>query len=166
VLSQALASETAEHVREAIFTSLVRINNAESLETLLGTLRSDDATLRNGALDALKAMSGQVQAKLDALLHDADVDVRILACDLARDMPSDRTATLLANVLLTDPALNVCVAAIDTLAEIGSSDSLPALARCVDRFPDQPFLRFAVTAATGRINATPPRQTAPLRQNE
>jgi hypothetical protein len=73
---------------------------------------------------------------------------------------------LLANLLETDPAVNVCVAAIDTLAEIGSSDSLPALARCANRFPDQPFVRFAVTAATGRISTTPRRQAAPLRQDE
>src|SRR5205085_1882714 len=81
-LSQALGTEADERVREAIFTSLLRINTAESLETLVGALRCDDASLRNGALDALKAMSGQVQTKLEALLHDADDDVRILACDL------------------------------------------------------------------------------------
>lgn len=164
-LSQALGMEADERVREAIFTSLVRINTAESLETLVGALRCDDASLRNGALDALKAMSGQVEAKLEALLHDADDDVRILACDLARDLASDGTVALLANLLETDAAVNVCVAAVDTLAEIGSSDSLPALARCADRFPNRPFLRFAVAAATGRISATPFRQVPPLRQD-
>jgi HEAT repeat protein len=157
-LSRALRTESDERVREAIFTSLARINTAESLEILLGTLRGDDAALRNGALDALKSMSDQVQARLEALLHDMDADVRILACDLARDVNFDGTAALLANLLETDPAVNVCVAAIETLAEIGSSECLPALARCADRFPDQPFLRFAVTTASGRISATPLRQ--------
>jgi HEAT repeat protein len=161
-LGQALDTEADERVREAIFTSLVRINTAESVETLFGCLRGDDAARRNAALDALKTMSGQVQARLEALLHDADTDVRILACDLARDLPSDGTAALLANLLETDPAVNVCVAAIETLAEIGSTDVLPALARCADRFPDQAFLRFAVTAASGRIGATSFRQAPPL----
>jgi hypothetical protein len=160
-LGHALVTETDERVRQAIFTSLVRINNAESLATLLGSLRCDDATLRNEALDALKAMPGLVQPKLDALLHDADADVRILACDLARDLPCDRIAALLADLIETDPAMNVCVAAIDTLAEIGSSDNLPALVRCSDRFPDQPFVRFAVTAAAKRIGTTLLSQAAP-----
>jgi HEAT repeat protein len=164
-LSRALSTEADQRVREAIFTSLTRINTTESLEVLLGTLRGDDAALRNGALDALKAMTEQVQPRLEALLHDTDADIRILACDLARNLPFEGTTALLTNLLETDPAMNVCVAAIETLAEIGSLDSLPALARCADRFPDQPFLQFAVTTASGRISALPPRQALPLPQD-
>jgi hypothetical protein len=39
------------------------------------------------------------------------------------------------------------------LAEIGGPSSLRALARCGARFPDDPFLEFAVKAAADRIGA-------------
>ena len=37
------------------------------------------------------------------------------------------------------------------LAEIGGADALPALARCADRFADEPFLAFAIKVAAERI---------------
>jgi HEAT repeat protein len=158
-LGQALANEPDQRVREAIFTSLVRINTTDSVDAVLPYLRLDDANLRNGALDALKAMSGTVQPRLELLLHDADADVRVLACDLAREAPSAEATRLLSAVLDADPVMNVCIAAVETLAEVGSSDALASLARCVERFPDQAFLGFAAKAASERIGSqSPPRQ--------
>jgi HEAT repeat protein len=150
-LGQALREEAGERVREAIFTSLARINSAESLEAVISCLHSDNANLRTGALDALRAMPGAIGARLASLLQDADADIRILACDLAREAPSAEVMRLLTAVLETDPAVNVCAAAVDVLAEIGVPDVLPSLARCAERFPDQPFLRFAVKVASDRI---------------
>lgn len=152
-LGQALREERDERVREAIFTSLARIGSAESLEAVLHYLQSDDASLRTGALDALRAMPGVVQTRLESLLLDSDPDVRVLACELARDARSAEAVKLLSKVLEADPAVNVCAAAVDVLAEVGSPDILPSLARCAERFPDQPFLQFAVKVASERIGA-------------
>jgi HEAT repeat protein len=154
-LGRAVGAERDERVREAIFTSLARIDSAGSLEAVLPHLRSDDAGLRTGALDAMRTMTGAVGTRLDALLRDIDPDVRVLACELARDLPSVRATELLARVLDNDPAVNVCAAAVDVLAEIGSTDALPSLARCADRFPDQAFLGFAVKVACERIRSQP-----------
>jgi HEAT repeat protein len=157
-LGQALGNEPDHRVREAIFTSLVRINSTDCVDAVLPYLRCDDANLRNGALDALKAMAGVVQARLESLLHDTDPDVRVLACDLAREAPSVEATRLLSDILDADSAVNVCIAAVEALAEIGSTDALPSLARCVERFPDQPFLGFAARAAGERIGSqSPPR---------
>jgi HEAT repeat protein len=153
VLGHALDDEKDRRVREAIFTSLVRIGSAESVEAVLPHLRSDDANLRAGALDALKAMPAVIRTRLGGLLHDADQDVRILACELARDVPQVEAMTLLLDVIETDTAANVCAAAVEVLAEIGSPDALPALVRCAQRFPDQPFLSFAVRVAVERIGS-------------
>jgi HEAT repeat protein len=90
---------------------------------------------------------------VSALLADPDPDIRILACELAREVSSDAMAMLLLNLIDTDPAVNVCASAIDVLAEIGSPAGIPALERCVLRFPDQPFLSFAVRVATARLAA-------------
>jgi HEAT repeat protein len=157
-LGHALSDETDQRVREAIFTSLIRINSAASVDMMLPFLRSDDASLRTGALDALKAMPAAVHARLESLLRDADPDVRILACDLARDVPWAEASRLLSEILDADPAINVCAAAIEALAEIGSADALPSLARCAERFPDQPFLGFAVKEACERIGSQSLRQ--------
>ena len=43
-------------MREAIFTGLARIATAESAAAVVPYLRSDDASLRTGAIDALRAM--------------------------------------------------------------------------------------------------------------
>ncbi len=45
-------------------------------------------------------------------------------------------------------------AAIEVLAESGDGlQSLPALARCFDRFPDDLFLKFAINVARDRIGS-------------
>ena len=154
MLGLALATEADERVREAIFTSLARIDGPESLEVVLPCLRSDDANLRTGALDALRLMCASAASRLESLLHDPDTDVRILACDLARDMAPDVATALLSAVIEADPEVNVCAAAVDVLAEVGGAGALPSLARCAERFPDQPFLAFAVRVASERIGVS------------
>jgi HEAT repeat protein len=150
-LGQALAGEAEASVRDAIFTSLARIGTDESLAALSPALRSDDAGLRTGAMDALKAMPLALPAALASLLKDADPDVRILACDLARELPSTPATALLAEVLESDPEPNVCGAAVDVIADIGSAVALAALLRCAERFADQPFLQFSIKVAVDRI---------------
>ena len=56
LLAAALARESDPRVREAIFTGLARIATPESAAAVVPYLRSDDASLRTGALDALRAM--------------------------------------------------------------------------------------------------------------
>ncbi len=155
-LSQALAAETSEQVREAIFTSLVQTGGRAGVEAVLPCLRADDAALRTGALDALKAMPDAARDHLPALLADPDADVRILACELARAVPGAQAAGLLAATIEAEPDVNVCAAAIDVLAEIGTAAQGAALATCLARFPGQPFLAFAVKVALRRIGAHAP----------
>jgi HEAT repeat protein len=157
-LSQALGEEKDDRVREAIFTGLAKINSAASVEAVLPYLRVDDATLRTGALDALKAMPGAVRARLESLLRDADPDVRILACDLARGAPPEDATRLLSSILGTDASANVCAAAVDVLAEIGLPAALASLERCAHRFPNHPFLGFAVKVAAERIGSQLPKR--------
>jgi len=118
LVGEALLLEKDSRVREAIFTSLVRMATPQSALTILPHLRSDDATLRTGALDALRMMPEATQPHLKALLGDPDADVRLLACDLVRaQSPADATQMLTA-LLETEPEPNVCAAAVDVLAEV------------------------------------------------
>ncbi len=155
-LANALPTEADPRVREAIFTSLVRIGRRECVEAVIGCLRLDDPQLRGGALDALRAMIGVVRPVLPALLADPDPDVRLLTCDLTRELPAADATGLLCDVLARETEPNVCAAAVDVLAEIGEAEALPFLRACADRFGDVTFVGFAVRIATQRIVAERP----------
>ncbi|HEY1855686.1 HEAT repeat domain-containing protein [Acidocella sp.] len=152
-LEEALANETDRRVRAAIFTSLASIDSQESFTVALRYLRADDAQRHGEALEALKLMPDLALENLEPLLHDADTDVRILACNLARDLASPRAARSLAQLLRSERDLNVCATAIDVLAETGDPEDLAGLDACAARFPDEPFLTFSIKTAAQRIRS-------------
>ena len=140
-------------VREALLTGLARIGTPESAEAILPLIRSDDADVRTGALDALRLMPRALEAHLAGLLEDPDADVRLLACELARDLPSPVATQMLSDLLAREPEPNVCAAAVEVLAECGGPDALPVLSACAARFSDVPFLVFSLRVAGDRIRA-------------
>jgi len=152
-LAKALERETEPRVREAICTALARIGTPRSAAAVLPLLRSEDASLRTAAMDALRGMPKALGPHMAALLADPDADVRLLSCELARELEPPEAQRLLLTVLETEPRPNVCAAAIEALSEIGGADALPALARCGKRFRDDPFIAFAVKAASERLGA-------------
>ena len=155
-----MASERDLRVREAILTSLARTGSPESVEALLPFVRSDDAQLRTGALDALRATKEGVRPYLPRLLRDRDADVRLLACELARNLPADEASELLCGLLDAETEPNVCAAAVEVLAEVGGPKALPSLARCAERFRGTPFLDYSIelTAERIRLGSTPSRE--------
>lgn len=156
LLAEALRTETDLRVQEAMFTSLVRIGTDDAVNAVIGFLRADDAALRTGALDALRAMIDAVRPVLPALLTDPDADVRLLACDLARELPSPDATRLLCDLLSHEQEANVCAAAVDVLADVGGVEAVPMLQATADRFAAVTFLTFAITIAMERIRAEYP----------
>jgi HEAT repeat protein len=154
-LGEALAHERDARVREAIFTALAQIGTAESANVVLPYLRLDDANTRTGAMDALRAMRHACQPYLAELLADRDPDVRLLACDLVRDGGGADGPRWLCALIETEPQANVCAAAVEALGEIGDATALPALSMCAERFPDDPFLGFAIKAVVDRLRRLP-----------
>ena len=157
-LAEALAHEREARVREAIFTALARIATPESVRIVLPYLRVDDANMRTGAMDALRAMQDACRPYLPGLLTDPDPDVRLLACDLVRDLGGADGPRWLCALIETEPEANVCAAAVETLGEIADAAAAPALSRCAQRFPDDPFLGFAIKVVADRLRGVP---TAP-----
>lgn len=155
VLNAALDTEQDPRVREAILTSLARIGDAASAQAVIPHIRSEDASERTAALDCLRAMPEAVTEALPGLLGDPDPDVRLLACELARALPSARATQLLCDLVRGDVEANVCAAAIEVLAEVGGPEALPALDLCAGRFPEDAFLAFAIKVAGDRISAHP-----------
>jgi HEAT repeat protein len=153
-LAAALAAEVVPRVREAIMTALMRTGDEASVQALLPCLRSEDAGQRSAAIEALQALPEAIGPFLTALLTDPDSDVRLLATELARNMPAAQATELLCALIEREPHPNVCAAAIEVLAEVGTRDAVPALRRCADRFAGTAFLPFAATVAIGRISGT------------
>lgn len=149
----ALRSETEPTVREALFTCLVTIHTVAAAQAAAEFVRSEDASVRSGALDALATMPGVIGAVLPDLLRDSDRDVRLLTCDLVRGLDAAAAVDLLAPLLRVDVDPSVCGAAVDVLAEIGDRDALAPLQACKARFPGEAFLSFAIDAAVERIGA-------------
>jgi HEAT repeat protein len=153
-LAAALAREHVPRVREAIMTGLMRVGDEASVLVLLPYLRSQDAGQRGTAIEALQALPEAIMPFMPALLSDSDTDVRILATELARNMPGNDATRVLCDLLENEQHPNVCAAAIDVLAEVGTRNSVTALQACAARFATIPFLQFAVSTAIARISDT------------
>lgn len=151
-LTEALGTEKVARVREAIMTALVRVGNEASVQALLPDLRSQDARQRGTAIEALQAIPEAVMPFIAALLGDIDTDVRILAAELARNMPTKDATRVLCSLLENERHPNVCAAAIDVLAEVGTSDAIPTLKACAKRFSSTPFLPVAIATTIARIS--------------
>jgi HEAT repeat protein len=151
-LAAALRRETVPRVREAILTSLIRIGGSASAEAIVPCLRSEDAGLRAAAIEALQALPSAIAPIMAQLFSDSESDVRLLATELARNMKASDATRLLCDLIEHEPHPNVCAAAIEVLAEVGTPEALPALERCSVRFSSTPFLPFAISMAIARIS--------------
>jgi HEAT repeat protein len=154
-LGEALAHERNARVREAIFTALARIGTSESAQIIFPYLRVDDANIRAGAMDALRAMQQASRPYLQGLLADPDPDVRLLACDLVREVSGADGPRWLCALIETEPEVNVCAAAVEALGEIADASAEPSLSRCAERFPDDQFLGFAIKVVADRLRGLP-----------
>jgi HEAT repeat protein len=150
-LAGLLAAEPDPSVRGAILSAFVGHDDPRVAKPLLPLLRSDEAGLRTGVLDALQAMPGAVRPHLPGLLADADSDVRILATDLTRGLPVPESSALLCTMLERETHVNACAAAVDALAETGMPDAVATLRAVAARFPGEQFLAFSVKVAIARI---------------
>jgi HEAT repeat protein len=148
-----LGVEPAASVRSVILTSLIGMQSDAVVCGLLPCLRSEDAALRNGVIEALQRMPDALVPHIRPLLEDEDSDVRIFAVNVLGALAHPQAPRWLEAVLRCDPHVNVCAAAVEGLAELGDAASVPALAGLAARFPGEQFIAFAVQAALARIGA-------------
>lgn len=151
LLGECLKRERDKRVREAIFTALAQIGTRETAEIALPYLRDDDAAVRTEAMGALCAMPGAILPRIPALLSDTDSDIRLLSCEIVRQLPASTATELLCHLLNNETQANVCAAAVEVLSEVGEPSALPILAKCAERFADVPFVAFAIQVAAARI---------------
>ena len=153
-----LNEEADASVRAVLFTSLSRLGHLPGsgeavVRGTLPLLRSEDAVLRNGAIELLGGLPDAVAPHMQALLGDTDIDVRIFSVNLLVDLPHPHVPQWLAQVLMNDEAVNVVAAALEVIAEVGGKESLPAVRAALGRFGSEPFIGFAAELALERIEA-------------
>jgi HEAT repeat protein len=151
ILCDHLEREPAVSVRSVIMTALIQSRARAAAEGLIRYLRSENTALRNEAIEALQEMPDEIAPHMEALLSDPDSDVRIFAVNILSVLRNARAPEWLHKVILDDGHVNVCAAAVDCLAEVGTPASIQALKKLRLRFGDQPFMTFAIDAALKRI---------------
>jgi len=150
-LLEAIKTETEHVVRESIFASLQQIGGESVVSGLIDILRSEDAELRNAAIEVLQTMPKGVALHIVELLNDRDSDVRIFAIDILQVLAHPQTPEWLLSVLKDETHINVIATAVDRLAEVGTIDMIKDLEAIKQRFPDEAYLAFAVDTAIRRI---------------
>lgn len=148
-----LAEEKDASVRAVLFSSAAQAGGAAVVDGLIELLRSEDAALRNGAIEALASLPEAVAPRIDALLHDADGDVRIFTVNLLGELRHPRVPQWLSQVLREEAQVNVVGAALEVLTEVGGPDVLAALRAARARFADDPYIVFSVDLAIERIES-------------
>jgi HEAT repeat protein len=145
-----LRVETEVSVREVILSALTRIADPTAIAGLVTCLRSEDASLRNEAIEAMKALPNEVAPIMRGLLIDPDPDVRILAISILESLRHPEVEAWLIDVIDHEPMVNVCGTAVDLLSELGSGASHDALERLKARFSAEPYIQFAAGLALKR----------------
>jgi hypothetical protein len=79
-----------------------------------------------------------------------------LSCDLVREIGGADAARWLCALIDTEPQVNVCAAAVEALGGIADETAAPSLSRCAERFPDDPFLGFAIKVVVDRLRPVSP----------
>ncbi|MEB0140154.1 MULTISPECIES: HEAT repeat domain-containing protein [unclassified Undibacterium] len=145
-----LQVEADRSVREIIFTSLTRLGDAVAVAGMVECLRSDDAQMRNEAIEAMKELPDAVAPIMSSLLSDPDSDVRIMAVNVLESLCHPQVEQWLIDVIEIDPFVNVCGTAVDLLGEVGTDAAHGALERLKQRFAAEPYIQFAADLALKR----------------
>jgi len=137
-------------VQEAAENALRTIRGPEAVRGAAPLLRSDNASVRNSAMDILREIGKDDMHVLTDLIHDEDPDIRIFASDILGSAEPHAAVTLLSEALLRDSEANVRYQAAISLGELGDLAAVPALRKAMN---DEEWVQFAVIEALTKIRA-------------
>jgi len=146
--------------KEAVDALLAVPLPLEIIEEIVNLLASDNAGLRNSAVEVLERVGAPAMPVLCRHVEDSDHDVRKFVMDILGTIGDDRAVPLLAKAL-DDPEPNVCAAAAENLGKIGDGKAVPHLLRALEK--NDIWLRYTILEALGKIGKTVPMAViAPL----
>lgn len=146
-----LTSEPDQGVQDLVLQVIKERGGDVAVVLLIPLLRSDDAHLRNAVIDTLQQMPAEMESHMTQLLQDADPDVRIFAINIMSSLQHSLVPQWLLLVIQQDEHLNVCMTALDLLAEIGEKSMCADVTHLLSRFPNEPYVSFAVSQVQKRL---------------
>ena len=137
-------------VREAAVDSLIAIGGQEVCKNVIPLLDSDEAALRNYAIEILKELGPDSIDDIKGLCKADSSDIRKFALDILADIGeiSDVDAFGIIVDMLDDSNVNVSAAAAEALGKIGDPAALPAL---LDHMDGPPWLQCNCINAMAQI---------------
>lgn len=148
-----LVEEESRPVQEAIVSTLIAIGTEAVVKRCAELLRSEDAYLRNSAIEVLQLLQHTSLGVVRELLQDPDPDVRLFAVNVLGELKVREAVELLCRVVEEDENINVVAAAVEYLGEMGlRSEDRETVRKAAERFSD-PFLEYAVEVALRKMEA-------------
>jgi HEAT repeat protein len=138
-------------IQEAVDSSLRKIGGRETVEAVIPLLRSDEAPVRNLAMDILREVGNQDMPSLIDLILDEDPDIRIFVADILGSTGNLLAVQPLCEALLKDPEVNVRYQAAVSLGELGMEDAIPCLNKAIN---DEEWVQYSVIEALTKIGHT------------
>ena len=136
-------------VQEAAEYALRKIRGPIAIDGLLPLLASDDAPVRNVAMDILREIGVDGIDNMQPFLRGDDADLRIFIADILGYCRSHQAALLLGDALLKDPDVNVRYQAAVSLGSLAFPESVGVLCQAMH---DEEWVQFAVVEALAKIN--------------
>jgi len=129
-LKQLLSDDHAE-VRYMAGASIIAIGGLTAVETVAPLLRSQDARLRNTAVEILAKLGTPAIDPVAELLHDRDKDIRKFGVDVLQRIGSTEAEAPLIQALLDDN-VNISAAAAEALGVCGTQAAVAHLIQCLE----------------------------------
>lgn len=137
-------------VQEAAEYALRKIRGPHVVAALLPLLRSDEAPVRNVAMDILREIGSDSIESMQPYLQDDDPDLRIFIADILGYCLTHQAAILLGKALLKDPEVNVRYQAAVSLGNQAFPEAVAPLCQAMH---DEEWVQFAVVEALAKIKA-------------
>lgn len=136
-------------VQEAAEYGLRKIRGPQAISALLPLLASDEAPVRNVAMDILREIGVDAIDAMQPYLRGDDIDLRIFITDILGYCRSHQSALLLGDALLKDPEVNVRYQAAVSLGNLAYPESVNCLCQAMH---DEEWVQFAVVEALAKIS--------------
>ncbi|MEA2049219.1 MAG: HEAT repeat domain-containing protein [Campylobacterota bacterium] len=114
-------------------------------------LQSNNAYLRNKAITFLQDYGEDAKQFIQNLLDSPDRDIRIFAVNILGDVKYEDSRDMLIELIEDENDINVLMAAVDYLGEIGEIKDIDLLEDIKDKFLDQPYAAFGIGIAIDKI---------------
>ncbi len=151
VMIAALKADKDAGVQDLILQTLRKRGGNNVVDALIGFLASQDAHLRNSVIDVLQQMPKEMESHMASLLANDDADVRIFAINIMASLQHPSVPEWLEAVIVHDKHLNVCMTALDLLAETGEKSMCASVNTLLTRYPDEPYVAFSVAQVKKRL---------------